>query len=42
MHKKLCRGESMFTVVTLGMRWRNWEIWLLSEVAFTISMVVNI
>jgi hypothetical protein len=29
-------------VVTPGMWWRNWEILRLSEVAFTVSMVVNI
>jgi hypothetical protein len=28
-------------VVTPGIRWRNWEILLFSEVAFTVSMVVN-
>jgi hypothetical protein len=34
-------GESRWTVVVPGIRWRNWEILLLSEVAFTESMVVN-
>ena len=34
-------GESKWTVVVPGMRWRNWEILLLSEVARTVSMVVK-
>ena len=33
-------GESSWTVVVPGIRWRNCEILLLSEVAFTVSMVV--
>ena len=32
--------ESSWTVVVPGIRWRNCEILLLSEVAFTVSMVV--
>ena len=34
-------GESRWTVVVPGTRWRNWEILLLREVARTVFMVVN-
>jgi hypothetical protein len=34
-------AESRWTVVTPGIRCRNWVILLLSEVTFTVSMVVN-
>ena len=34
-------GVSRWTVVVPGIRWRIWEILLLSEVACTVSMVVK-
>ena len=34
-------GVSRWTVVVPGIRWRIWEILLLSEVARTVSMVVK-
>ena len=37
--RSCAEGESSWTVVVPGIRWRNCEILLLSEVAFTVSMV---
>ena len=39
--RSCAEGESSWTVVVPGMRCRNWEILLLSEVARTVSMVVK-
>ena len=38
--RSCAEGESSWTVVVPGIRWRNCEILELSEVAFTVSMVV--
>src|SRR5712691_4560720 len=35
-------GESRWTVVVPGIRWRNWAALVLSEVAFTESMVMSV
>jgi hypothetical protein len=34
-------GQRRWNIVTPGIRWRKWEISLLREVAFILSMVVN-
>ena len=38
--RSCAEGECSWTVVVPGIRWRNCKILLLSEVAFTVSMVV--
>ena len=38
--RSCAEGESSWTVVVPGIRWRNCEILMLGEVAFTVSIVV--
>ena len=40
--KRCAEGESSWTVVVPGIRWRNWAALVLSEVALTVSMVMSV
>jgi hypothetical protein len=40
--RRCAEGVSSWTVVVPGMRWRNWAAFVLSEVAFTVSMVMSV
>jgi len=39
---RCAEGESKWTVVVPGIRWRNWAALVLSEVALTESMVISV
>ena len=39
--RSCAEGESCWTVVVPGIRWRNCEILLLCEVAFTVSILID-
>jgi hypothetical protein len=40
--KRCAEGESSWTIVVPGIRCRNWAALVLSEVALTVSMVINV